>query len=144
MKRRTALTDDVLADYVRECADRMRLRDWVIAVSSDPADEPEHGIDQPGADRCATFAGTLGRKHAGIWFNREYLDKATREEIRQTTAHELVHAMLHPCREVVIMLSVLGGKKASDVLLGCYDTSSEYAVDDLGELIAPLLPLPPA
>lgn len=142
-KRRTIRNDEKLADYVRQCADRMHLREWTIYVSSDPDDEPENGIDEATSERCGSFVGTFGRQSASVWFHREYLEHATRDEIRQTTAHELLHAIWHRTREVAIMLAGMAGENPSETLLGVYDVTSEYAIDEIADLIAPTLPLPP-
>lgn len=132
--------NEALADYVREIADRLLLRDWTINVSDDPADELEEGIDDP---RCGTFSGTLGRRAANVWINRGWWDEATPEERRQTVVHELVHAHEHGAREVVIN-AVSGYKRRhAEILLAIFDAQSEYAVDALADVIAPSMPLPP-
>lgn len=131
---------DALADYVRDIADRMHLRDWAVLVSDDPDDAPEDGIDD---ERCATFRGTLGRRAAFIWINREWWEQATPEERRQTIVHELIHAHEHASREVVIHALTVYPRRTAEVLQGIYDVQAEYAIDTLADVIAPYLPLPP-
>lgn len=131
---------DALADYVRDIADRMHLRDWDIRVSDHPDDVPDDGVDD---ERCATFSGTLGRRAAFIWINREYWEQATPEEKRQTIVHELIHAHEHASREVVIQVVTVYPRRTADVLQGIYDVQMEYAIDTLADVIAPFLPLPP-
>ena len=136
------MDDEKLGDYVRQCADLMGLRDWTIFTSSDPAEEPDDGFDDA---RCATFAGTFGRKGAAVWVNHEWWAGATRDQRRQTIAHELVHAHLHIARSTVA--TILGGlcttKKQQETLQALYDQQEEYAVDALADVAAKTLPLPP-
>lgn len=134
------VTTDALADYVRDIADRMHLRDWSILVSDDPADVPDDGIDD---ERCATFSGTLGRRAAFIWINREWWEQATPEERRQTIVHELIHAHEHAAREVVIHALTVYPRRTADVLQGIYDVQNEYTIDTLADVITPFMPLPP-
>lgn len=134
-------TNEALADYVRSIADQMRLRDWTLFVSDDPADDPkDEGIDD---SRCATFAGTLGRRHANIWVNAEYWRGATPEERRQTIVHELIHAHEHGAREVVINAVSGYARRHAEILLAIYDVEAEYAIDTLAGVIAEGMPLPP-
>lgn len=139
-RKRVKSLDDGLADYVRELADRMLLRDWTIFVSSDPESYPEDGVDD---ERCATFRGTLGRRAANIWINREWWLSATPEERRQTAVHELIHAHEHGAREVVIHALTVYPRRTSEVLQAIFDVQMEYAIDTIADIIAPFMPLPP-
>lgn len=135
------MTDAALADYVRSLADRMLLRDWTIFVSSHPDEKPDdEGIDDP---RCATFAGTYGRRSAKIWVNPEWAAEATPEELRQTLVHEVIHAHVHPTHEFVAMIATMHPKRTAEVLLGIFNVQQEYAIDALADVIAPFMPLPP-
>lgn len=135
-----AATTDALADYIRDLADRMLLRDWVFFVSDDPEDCPDDGIDD---ERCATFRGTLGRRAGAVWINREWWASATPEERRQTAIHELIHAHEHASREIVIHAVTVYPRRTADVLQAIYDVQMEYAIDALADVIAPFMPLPP-
>lgn len=129
-----------LAVYVRECADLMRLRDWDIDVTTDPEDEPEEGVD---GDRCATFQGTFGRRHALIWVSPSYWVDAAPEQRRQTICHELIHAHHHGAREVMANALARYPSSTAAVLKAIFDVQAEYAIDSLANVLAPLLPLPP-
>lgn len=135
------VSDEALADYVRDLADRMRLADWVFFVSSDPEAMPGDGIDDV---RCGTFAGTYGRKSARIWINAEWWKEVSPEERRETIVHEVLHAHFHSSHETVSQMVTTHPRRTADALLGIYDVQSEYAVDAIAHVLAPFLPLPPA
>ena len=131
---------EALTAYVRDVADRMGLRDWRFAVSDAPGDEPENAVD--GA-RCATFAGTFGRRYGYLWVNMEYWRAATPEERRQTIVHELLHAHQHGAREIVLQLTTVHPARTAAALRGVYDTQVEYAIDAVADALALAMPLPP-
>ena len=136
--------NDALADYVREVADRMYLRDWTLFTSDDPESEPEGGIDGEHGERNACIECTFGRRAASVWLNPDYWRDGAPEDRRQTVVHELIHAHMHGAREVVANATV--GKyptSTAHTLMAIFDVQMEYAVDTLADIIAPLMPLPP-
>lgn len=134
------LLSQMMAEYLRECANRMELRDWTLNVSVAESDRPDDV-----EERNASTQFTYGRRHAFIWFNSTYVLNASPRDLRQTTAHELVHLHLEAQREVALNAIVTAYKKAArHALLGIYDMASEQGVEALAWVVAPTLPYPPA
>jgi hypothetical protein len=112
------------APYVREIADRLALKDWVIDVDDDgPKDQSAH----------ASIWIAHGRKRATIYLSDEFLADS-RPEQRQSIAHELIHVHNGPYWDAVSRAT--DDDKNIRMLM-------EYSVDGLADGVAPLLPLPP-
>lgn len=128
----------LIAEYVRDLANRMELRDYSLLVSIAEEDRP----DDEERNACAIF--TIGRRYVFIWFDPNYVARATPQELRQTAVHELIHCHFQPAREVAINAVVAAFKKPGrTALLGTYENAQEYGVDAIAEALAPFMPLPP-
>lgn len=119
--------------YARTLADHLRLRDWNIAVS--------HGT-------------ASGETYAQIWLQKDHregiiylspawssLDPAFQ---RSCLVHELLHCHLHDLELLVAeFLQRLDGplKECAEALV---HREAERIVGALEDVLAPLLPLPPA
>lgn len=113
--------------YVRDIADRLRLRDWTIRVMDD---EPE---DKDAAASCQCI---YGRKLANIRLAGSFLDDEPAEQ-RHTVVHELLHCHLDDAYWFAYgQLPGDGGTREAFVRF------FEKGIDGLADAISPLLPLP--
>jgi hypothetical protein len=118
-------------------ADTMGLRDWTFDVLiGDPA------TDVPGVEAAfASIECVDGRKYASITFHPAIRDEPL-EEIRDTVAHELIHAHLNPACEIVrVDACDLMQQDTYEVLMAGFRRNVEFAVDALAGALAPSLPL---
>lgn len=127
--------------YVRLVADAMGLRDWNIVAAFGKVKHDAKNKPQKGEDWCATCAPTPGRKHADITF-APYMRDAPREDLRQTTVHELVHVHFYGMwdtlrRDTLILLD----QEPYDVWIAGVERHMEYGVDALADALAPHMPL---
>jgi hypothetical protein len=119
--------------YVRDLADRMRLRDWHITVTTDPPDKE---------NAAAQVVCTYGRKIAELRLSKEWAGYTPTEQ-RHYMTHELVHCHLDvPWAMVIDDMKGVIGNQAHEVLVWPFARAMEYAVDGLAEVIAPSMPLP--
>ena len=114
------------APYVRDLADRLRLRDWTIYVRDDP---PHDG------ECIASIHCVEGRKVANIRFNDPFLDDSP-EDQRHTIVHELLHCHVNGAWDYAV------DTFATEDARRAFRRLAETAVDGLADAIAPLLPLP--
>lgn len=123
---------DALADYTRECANKLELRDWTIRLSKIPCES-----------QIATCRTTFGQKVATVAIHREIL-KETDEEIRQTVAHELMHCHDSALREVINeSIPAMIGSLAWAALEPAIRQQRELLVDTVANIVAKNLPMMP-
>lgn len=115
---------DWLANYLRDLADRMRLKDWAIEVQAEHAHDSTHAEVQ-----CVD-----GRKLAKVRFARDWHEQ-TPEVLRHTCCHELVH-----CHFAAAWAEMSRRLKAKD--FATFEMLVEYGIDGMADVIAPHLPLP--
>lgn len=112
--------------YIRDLADRLRLRDWTINLS-------DEGTDR--ANVVALICVADQRKYADLYLSDDFLDKSP-EEQRHCVVHELLHAHFgwasNWAREAI----------PEGPAREMYDRLHEIGVDGLADAIAPLTPLP--
>lgn len=125
---------DALGLYVRDIADMMGLRDWTLILAVRPESE---------MDECAgTCAVHYGRKMATITFAEGWEDRDP-EDMRQLTAHELVHCHTEQMTTVVAHLrQFITDSKVSEFAEETYRVAMEHAVDGIARSWAESLPLP--
>jgi hypothetical protein len=111
--------------YTRDLAERLGLRDWRVAVSDDPPEDP-------GA--TASIECVEGRRLAILRLSDQFLAGRPAAQ-RQTMTHELIHCHLAPLDQVM-MAAGLSDPWVRVIL--------EYAIDGLAAAVAPMLPLPPS
>ena len=111
--------------YIRDIADRLRLRDWTVRVKDDG---PE------GRDDHASVQCVYGRKLANIRLSDEFLGDDP-EEQRHTVVHELLH-----CHLVDGWWYAHG--RLDDAGRDAFTRFMEKGIDGLADAIAPLMPLP--
>lgn len=123
---------DALGEYVREMADLMGLRDWMMGIADDPPDNDDANaqVDVP-----------YGRWWASIKFNPSWPERDP-EDLRRTVAHELVHCHLWSMHQRVCDLHDLLGSTVYQVLNKAFTENLEHAVDGIAYAWAESLPLP--
>lgn len=122
----------VLAEYVREIADKMGLRDWTIHVRQEPVDD---------SDACADIEIIQGRRSAFLRFDSGW-SIGKKEELRNTVIHELLHAHTKPMQWVVNSTQDLLGIPVFSVINNAYSDAEEIAIDSIATAWAEALPLP--
>lgn len=132
-------------NYARVLADRIGLREWTVHIMH-AAIDPE-GDDNPhaGANNrtLARVECVYGRRHAYIYLNPDYFEHATRDEQRAIMLHELLHCSWNAAQDVVrIQLKGEMSRATYDAIYEAYVQQSEYAIDNLADNIARLLPYP--
>jgi hypothetical protein len=114
------------AGYVREVADRLRLRDWAVVVKDDG---PEDG------DAHASCHCVYGRKLALIRLSDGFLDDPP-EGQRHSVVHELLHCHLDDGYWFAY------GRMPNGEAKEAFERFVEKGIDGLADAIAPLMPLP--
>jgi hypothetical protein len=129
----TAKEKRVLETYVRDLANKLGLRDWIIELEWDITSDD---------DADADIIPLYGRRCASIRFARSFR-RQTPENQRYTVVHELLHCHMAPIDELVRRSAEgLLGSAGSTAVLVAYDQSSETAVDGIAASVAELLPVP--
>jgi hypothetical protein len=127
-----------LGSYCRTIADKLELRDWWVLTRVGDPGGPEDRYD--GKRWQASSDSTPGQKSVKITF-AEDCREWDREELRQTVAHELIHAHLAPLTEMVrVDLAPHLGSQALHVF-DSFTRHLEFSTDALADALAPHLPL---
>lgn len=129
-----------LGNYLRDLADKLELRDWTVSLEvGDPG-----GLNnaRPDGKRWgASSDSTPGCKHVTITFPDDvrHWDRAV---LRQTAAHELVHAHFHPLSEMWrIDLHPHLHQQAYELFNDSATRWIEFGVDAMADALAQHLPL---
>jgi hypothetical protein len=136
--------------YIRYCANELGLRDWTfqiefLATESDLRDIDDH--DGESDVWGAACDPTKGRKHATILLGKPVLERlleGSKDEFRQTVAHELFHCHLAPLWEHLrldLYESRALGQQAYDLFIKSAERNLEYANDAMADAAAKALPL---
>ena len=124
----------VLEAYIRDMADRMGLRDWVVDLSK----------EYPGDDALASVNPTNCRKHAVVRISRYFWTECTSEEQRQTICHELTHLHLINAMDVIrkdLYMAHSISQDTYDVLYQSFKRQIEYGVDGIADEWSKVMPL---
>lgn len=113
------------APYVRDLADRMRLKDWSIDIVETPSDD--------GAEASVWFSDYY--RQANVRLSEDFLDGEP-EVQRATLVHELLHCLIQ-------RVDVLVTNETEGSLKRAIKRDLEYTVEELAQVIAPHMPLPP-
>ncbi len=128
------MTEDqwcALDSYLRDMADRLRLRDWVIVLYREPPrDDAAH----------ATVRRTYGQLRACVRVAADFVDE-TPERQREIITHELLHCHLDNLQQLLVNAQTNLGDAAWGILDGAHKDAIEIATDALTGIIAPHLPL---
>jgi hypothetical protein len=124
--------------YVRYVANALELRDWTIAIT---IAEPDSTDRHDGLKWGASSSSTPGQKHVHLTFAPD-VRSWDMEELRQTVAHELVHAHLAPLIEMCRQdLRGHLAQSAYDLFNDSVTRWLEFAVDALSIAASKHLPL---
>jgi len=121
----------VLHAYVRDCADRLGLRDWTLVIRHDPPDEE---------DALADTLATEGRRRAVIRFCENFRELDV-EEQRNTVVHELLHCHLYLIENAQSDGEVALGRDTAQILHNSVRRSIELACDSIATAIDEHFPL---
>lgn len=124
--------DDVLTAYVRDVADRLGLRDWVLHVETGPKENSDFASS-------TLFHNT---REGTLTFREDRFENA--EELRADVVHECLHPHLWSCRNVVcadLFNTALLPRGAFDLLKQTYEREMETAIEAITVAIAPFFPL---
>lgn len=128
----------LLGEYLRDLADKLELRDWTVNVEIGKPDTPPRA---DGKQWGASSESTPGRKQVTVTFPPDVTEWDL-DELRQTAAHELVHAHLAPLMEMIRidLREHLGWPTYS---LFCDGTTRwlEFAVEAWADTVSKHLPL---
>jgi hypothetical protein len=113
-----------LGAYLSDLAARLRLSDWTIHLSEEPAE----------SDCWAQIEPVRGRKRATVRVCWEFFDQSP-EIQRHTLCHELIHCHHAVVDDMTEPLLDEAGRVT-------YRMAREYAVDAMADVIAPHMPLP--
>lgn len=124
-----------LGRYVRDMANRLGLRDWLIMLHREPPPDQSAG---------AYVEATPNRKYADIWVCRDFRDLPA-ETQRHYVVHELLH--LHFCDAGDHLCDLVAGgilsQASADQAGNTLKRVIEYGVDGVAYEIARLYPLIP-
>ncbi len=127
-----------LGRYARDLADKLELRDWTVTIGpGDPG-----GPERADGKRWGACSDSIpGRKYVTVTLTPDCREWS-REDLRATVAHELIHAHLAPLMEV-IRTDLAGHLAPSTHEVLCDGTTRhmEFAVDALADATAKHLPL---
>ena len=123
---------DRLGTYIRDMANRIGLRDWLIELSN----------DRPDDDNCAADVDVVyGRKVAVIRMAPSWSSEKP-ESLRATVAHELIHCHMNPMRNVLDNVQHALGQPVYTTAYNALTDHIEYATDAIATEWAESLPLP--
>lgn len=120
--------------YVRATADLFGLREWSIDVAREAPGDTEAQAE------CRV---TIGRRHATIRFAPMFRACDLKTQ-RNTVAHELMHchlAQIDHCVEWDLREAGAMSQQAHAIFFQTFSRLSEYTVDALAAVIAPMAPL---
>lgn len=122
---------ETVKDYIQKMAKILRLQDWNIHLSDEPAPETDNG----------RITNLDGRKYAIIYLPSGFPDFKP-EVQRHTIAHELIHLhLIAACDQVRCDLVSQLAQPAYTVFFDSFIRNIEYGVDGLADAFAPFLPM---
>lgn len=128
-----------LGRYCREIADKLELRDYWVSTRIGDVGGPQDRYD--GKTWGASSESIPGQKHVKLAFSEDCRGWS-RENLRQTVAHELIHAHLAPMVEMErVDLSGHLSNEAHALFDASFTRHLEFAVEALADAVAPHLPL---
>lgn len=124
-----------VARYIREIASRMGLRDWQIVFRHDVA------TDDAGSEVAADASVTQNRRAIVIRFGPGW-PGWTREEMRSTVVHELIHTWTERVKYPINGLGPMIGTILWTAVNDGVNDALEQLTDDISQGWAATLPLP--
>jgi hypothetical protein len=128
------------ARYIQRIAQHLGMRDWTINLQH----EPPQGNDRVAGDEANAECWVPdGHKIASMRFHEDSWHRS-KEDIRGTVVHELLHARIWALMEQVKSIRNHITEPAFDVWSSAIDRLEESLVDDLARsAVMDGLPLPP-
>ncbi len=123
-----------LSGYLRDLADELNLRDWVIVLLHDPVPMSDPAL--------ASARITYGRHSVSIDFDVGVV-RGDPQLLREICIHELLHVHI-PARVPLYGVDELIGRPAALVYAETLNERYERATDAIANAIAPKFPLPPS
>jgi hypothetical protein len=119
-----------LEAYIREIADRLRLKHWTIRLGEDPSDE----------GTVAQHEAAASIHEATIWVCENFR-LCHPEEQREAIVHELLHTH-HEWTWRLVHTDLLEhmGRPAYNLFCDSYRRAMEYQIDALAKAFAPTVP----
>lgn len=128
--------------YVRDCADRMGLRDWTAEYYKVPPEELPRDKAVSGFISCEPRRLSFTIWLPPHWYELASGTKAERREARQTVAHELLHVKFVAIDLLIEGLYTNLGEQAHGLLKEFYANAMEQFIDDMASIADAALPLP--
>ncbi len=128
-----------LRSYCRDLADKLELRDWWVSTRVGDVGGSQDRYD--GKTWGASSESVPGQKHVKLTFDPDCRNW-DRRDLRQTVAHELIHAHLAPMVEMTrVDLAPHLGQQAYELYDAAFTRHLEFAVDALADAVTEHLPL---
>ena len=108
---------------------RLRLQDWTFKVNWDLVPDDE--------DALASVCQVAGRKTANLRFSTACLEGSA-DEVSQTIAHELIHMIVEPLRDVVDLALTGASSERYSLISQSMLNATELATDQLATAFAAL------
>jgi len=122
-------THEQIEEAIKVWQKRLRLQDWTFKVNWDLVPDDE--------DALASVCQVAGRKLANLRFSTACLEGSA-DEVSQTIAHELIHMIVEPLRDVVD-LALTGVSSERHLLISqSMLNATELATDQLATAFAAL------
>ena len=119
--------------YIRQLADLLGMRDWVVLLSRGPAKHENY----------AEIWTSHYKDEAMVMLNEDYTTYSP-EDQRLHITHELLHIQTCRLRRLITRLAEHEHDKAIGFVNRLHNEEEEILVDRLSRAIAPFLPLPEA
>lgn len=117
---------------MRDMANLMGLRDWLLHLAHDPPDDPNHYAV------CSTYQG---QNVATIAFATNW-PTWTPDLLRMTVVHELLHCHTHRWREPLDGVQEIIGNQVYVPVMQATRLNNELLIDNIARAWAETLPLP--
>lgn len=134
---------DDMRHYVRDCADRLGLRDWTAQFYITPPED----LDKQGVEGAVNIV--LTRRCFTMWLPPEWFAKAgerasleARQDARDTVAHELLHCHFKPIDTHLEQVQTNLGDALWELWHSMYIQRMEIFMDTMANPVAQGLPLP--
>jgi hypothetical protein len=132
---------DQLANYLRDMADLLGLRDWKLYLSSDPPPASKERDLGPGEEVAGQCSVVHASKRATIWVSDNWAERDL-SDVRETIVHELMHCHMAPIGWCVNNVYSVARSTEAGIIVSEVDDAEEVAVEGIAAAVARLLPLP--
>jgi hypothetical protein len=120
-------THEQIEEAIKVWQKRLRLQDWTFKVNWDLVPDDE--------DALASVCQAAGRKIANLRFSTACLEGSA-DEVSQTIAHELIHMIVEPLRDVVDLALTGVSSERHSLISQSMLNATELATDQLATAFA--------